>query len=143
MDDKMPFAGRRDKSDTPLPSLRNFGLTFTCVFAIIGLMHVPFGGDVRLWALAVAACFLIVTFTRPQLLTPLNRLWFRFGMLLHKVMNPLIMGIIYYGLLVPMALVMRASGKRFLALARQQDAKTYWIDRDPPGPSPSSIQQQY
>ena len=136
---------RRKEADVPLPSLKSFGLTFTVVFALIGLFHVPFEGfgAARLWALGVAAGFLFVTFTFPQWLAPLNRLWFRFGMLLHKVVNPLVMGIIYFGLLVPMALAMRAFGKRFLRLSREPTAASYWIERQPPGPEPDSIRQQF
>lgn len=134
---------RRKDAETPMPSLVNFGGTFAVVFAIIGFIHVPFGGGVIAWALVVSAGFVAVTFTFPRLLSPLNWLWFQFGMLLHKVMNPLVMGLIYFGFLVPMALVMRAFGKRFLRLGREPEADSYWIERSPPGPAPSSLSQQF
>jgi len=134
---------RRKDAETRMPSLVNFGITFAVVFAIIGLIHVPFGGGMNVWALVVSAAFLVVTFTVPRLLAPLNRIWFRFGLLLHKIINPIVMGIIYFGLLVPMALVMRGFGKRFLRLDREPKAESYWIERAPPGPEPSSLRQQF
>jgi hypothetical protein len=134
---------RRKDAETPMPSLVNFGITFAVVFAVIGFIHVPFGGGMVVWAVVVSAAFLAVTFTVPRLLAPLNRIWFRFGMLLHKIINPIVMGVIYFGLLVPMALVMRAFGKRFLRLGREPEAESYWIERSPPGPEPSSLSQQF
>lgn len=136
---------RRKEADVPLPSLKSFGLTFAAVFALIGLIHVPFEGlaAARIWALAVAGAFLVTTFTFPKLLAPLNRLWFRFGMLLHKVVNPVVMGVIYFGILVPMAVTMKIFGKRFLKLSREPQAPSYWIERAPPGPEPASIRQQF
>lgn len=134
---------KRKSEELLLPSLKNFGLTFTAVFALIGVAHVPFGGAPRIWALALSAAFLIVTFTAPGLLVPINRIWFRFGLLLHAIVNPLVLGVIYFGLLVPMALAMRAAGKQFLKLDRQPEAASYWIDRTPPGPEPASISRQF
>jgi hypothetical protein len=134
---------RRKDAETPMPSLVNFGITFAVVFAVIGFIHVPFGGGMVVWALVVSAAFLAVTFTVPRLLAPLNRIWFQFGMLLHKIINPIVMGVIYFGLLVPMALVMRGFGKRFLRLGREPEAESYWVERSPPGPEPTSLKQQF
>jgi predicted membrane metal-binding protein len=128
----------------PPPSLRSFGLTFAVVFAIIGLWPlIRHGLDVRYWALGVAAAFLALTFIAPQLLSPLNKVWFAFGLLLHKVVNPLVLGIMFIVLLTPLALIMRILGKRFMPTGFDTAASTYWITREPPGPEPQSVRNQF
>lgn len=130
--------------DRAPPSLRNFGLTFAAVFAIIAIWPLlRHGLPVRYWALAIAAAFLAVTFIAPGLLSPFNRLWFAFGLLLHKVVNPLVLGLMFIVLLTPLALVMRLFGKRFLPVSFDTSANTYWIERQPPGPEPDSIRNQF
>lgn len=130
--------------DRALPSLRNFGLTFVFVFAVIGLWPVVRHAlPPRYWALGIAMAFLAVTYLAPQFLAPLNRLWFKFGMLLHKVVNPLILGLLFLVLLTPLALVMRLYGKRFLPTNFDSNAKSYWIPREPAGPEPHSIRNQF
>ncbi len=130
--------------DRAPPSLRNFGLTFVFVFAIIGLWPVfRHSLPPRYWALGIAAAFLAVTFIAPKLLTPLNKLWFKFGMLLHNVVNPLILGLLFMVLLTPLALVMRLFGKRFLPTGFDSKTSSYWIPRDPAGPDPHTIRNQF
>ena len=79
----------------------------------------------------------------PRLLAPANRLWMKFGLLLHRVTNPLIMGLLFYLTVTPTALIMRALGKDPLSLRLDPEARTYWIDRDPPGPSAESMTDQF
>ena len=79
----------------------------------------------------------------PRVLAPLNIIWFRLGLLLHHVVNPVIMAVVYYGAVVPMGLLLKARGKDLLRLKRDPDATTYWIVRDPPGPAPGSMKQQF
>ena len=130
--------------DRAPPSLRSFGLTFFFVFAIIGLWPLlRHGLPVRWWALAIAGAFLAVTFLAPQVLSPLNRVWFAFGMLLHKIVNPLVLGFLFIALLTPLALVMRLFGKRFLPVTFDKGTASYWIKREPPGPEPQSIRNQF
>lgn len=125
-------------------SERSFGLVFTVVFTVIGVWPWLFGGaPVRLWALAVAILFLGLTFLAPKILSPLNRLWFRFGLLLHRVVNPIVMALIYYGAIVPTGLLLKAFGKDLLRLKRAPDAQTYWIAREPPGPERGSMSKQF
>jgi hypothetical protein len=126
------------------PSLRSFGLTFVFVFTLIGLWPLlRHGLPPRLWALAAAGAFLAVTFLAPQLLSPLNKVWFAFGMLLHRIVNPLVLGFMFLVLLTPLALAMRLFGKRFLPLTFDREAPSYWIRREPPGPEPQSIRNQF
>lgn len=124
-------------------SNRSFGLVFAAVFAIIGLWPLLGDGGVRIWSLAISLAFLAVALLRPVLLAPLNRLWTRFGLLLHHVVNPIIMGLLFYLVVTPTGLVMRALGKDLLRLRFDRQAKSYWIERQPPGPAPESMKDQF
>lgn len=91
----------------------------------------------------VGLAFAVLAQLRPQALHRLNLLWFRFGLLLHKVVNPLVMAVIFVGAVVPTALVMRLLGKRPLAVSFDRAAPTYWIARQPPGPTGESMARQF
>src|SRR5262249_24496905 len=106
---------------------RNFGIIFAVIFAIIGFAHLYSGGAVRWWAIALSGAFLICAFVAPWLLRPLNHLWFKFGLLLHHIVNPIIMVVLYFGAVVPMALLLRALGKDLLRLKFDKAAASYWI----------------
>jgi hypothetical protein len=118
---------------------RGFGYVFAAVFAIIALWPVVHGNAVRWWSIAIAAAFLVAALAAPALLAPLNRVWTKFGLLLHKVTNPVIMGLVFYGAVTPTAWVMRALGKDPLRRKIDRAATSYWILREPPGPAPDSI----
>lgn len=122
---------------------RSFGFVFCAIFVIIGLWPLLSSEGPRLWSLVIAAGFLGVALLRPVLLSPLNRLWFKFGLLLNKVVNPLIMGLVFYITVTPIGLIMRVLGKDLLGLRLSKDSESYWIHRDPPGPSPESMRQQF
>ena len=122
---------------------RNFGIVFAVVFAIIAIGPLVHGGLIRWWAIAIGACFLACGFLVPQWLRPLNLLWFKFGLALHHVINPIVMGAVYYGAFVPMGLVMQAMGKDLLRLKRDEKSASYWITREPPGPLPGSMSKQF
>lgn len=124
-------------------SERNFGIVFAIVFAFIGLWPVVHGGVIRWWALAVGMSFLAFAFLLPRWLRPLNLLWFKFGLALHHVVNPIVMGAIYYGAFVPMGLVIRLMGKDLLRLERDEKVASYWIGREPPGPATGSMSKQF
>ncbi|GLI92907.1 SxtJ family membrane protein [Methylocystis echinoides] len=126
-----------------LGSNRNFGLVFAGVFAVLAVWPlIRHGEAIRWWALAPAAVFLGLALYADHLLAPLNKLWFRFGLLLHSIVSPLVMGGLFYGAVTPVALVLRAMGKDILRL-KQDDAKSYWIERTPPGPAKNSMGQQF
>ena len=122
---------------------RNFGIVFAVVFAMIGLARLYRGGPVRWWAIALSAAFLICAFVAPRLLRPLNHLWFKFGLLLHHVVNPIIMGALYFGAVVPMGLLVRALGKDLLHLRFDKATASYWIRRDAPAPPPGGMTKQF
>ncbi|MEO8115039.1 MAG: SxtJ family membrane protein, partial [Phenylobacterium sp.] len=111
-------------------SSRSFGFVFAGFFALAGLLPLLRGHDMRLWALALSGLFLAAALFVPRLLRPLNLLWFWFGLMLHAVVNPIVMSLIYWISVVPVGLVMRAAGKDPLRLARDPDAASYWIPRD-------------
>jgi hypothetical protein len=119
---------------------RNFGIVFACVFMFIGLWPMLHVSAPRLWALAIAATCLTASMLRPQLLSPMNQVWFRFGLLLHHVMNSVLMFVMYYGAVVPTGLILRALGKDLLGLKLDHATTSYWIVRDRPGAGPMEKQ---
>jgi hypothetical protein len=122
---------------------RSFGFTFAVVFLIIALLPLRHGLGLRWWAIAVAVVFALAAQLAPRLLTPLNWLWSRFGDLLHKITTPLVMGLLFFGALTPVAAIMRLCGKDSLRLKRDDKLSTYWIERRPPGPAPDSLNQAF
>jgi hypothetical protein len=124
-------------------SNRSLGIVFAGVFGLIGLWPLVFGGTVRTWSLALGAVFLVLAFLAPALLGPLNRLWTRFGLLLHRIVSPIVLGIMFFLVITPIAWLMRLFGKRPLRLGFDRAAGTYWIERRPPGPPPQSLGDQF
>jgi hypothetical protein len=131
------------EEDVKTSSERVFGFVFAAVFLIIGLLPLLHGNMVRLWSLGVAAVFLALALAVPKTLAPLNRLWMKFGMLLHAVVNPVVMAFLFFSTVTPIALILRALGKDPLHLKFDPAAKTYWIDRTPPGPAPDTMPRQF
>ena len=124
-------------------SERAFGIVFAVVFLIVGLWPLIGDAALRPWALAVSAGFLAAALVFPKILSPLNQLWFRFGMLLHKIVNPLVMGLLFFLTVTPIALIMRIAGKDPLRCRMDPDAESYWITRDPAGPEPDTMRNQF
>lgn len=122
---------------------RFFGLTFFVFFLIIALWPLLRHGPVRLTALGLAISFLAVSLIAPALLGPLNRLWLKFGVLLHSITNPLILGVMFYLVFTPFGLVMRLAGKDLLRLKLDPNRSSYWIKREPPGPAKNSLNKQF
>lgn len=133
----------RRQNDVKRGSDRGFGITFAVVFLLIGLLPLRHGLPLRWWALAVALVFALAALLMPRLLAPLNRLWARFGELLHKITTPLVMGLLFFGALAPFATIQRLLGKDPLRLKRDPNATSYWIERRPPGPAPDSLNQAF
>jgi len=125
------------------PSDRSFGVVFAVASAVVGLLPMVRRHPVRPIWLGVAAAFAIVTIVRPGLLGPLNRLWFKFGLLLSRVTSPIVTGLLFYVIVTPIAVFRRAGGKDALRLRADPGAKTYWIERTPPGPDPQTMSQQF
>ncbi|ACB95191.1 SxtJ family membrane protein [Beijerinckia indica] len=125
-----------------LGSDRKFGLVFGLVFAVLGLWPLARHGEsVHLWALILAAIFVSLALVAPQILAPLNRAWFKLGLLLNIIVSPLLMGLMFFGAVFPFALFLRH--KDLLNRRLQPQAETYWIPRSPPGPAPDSLTKQF
>jgi hypothetical protein len=120
---------------TPLPSNRSFGWTFTGVFALVAFFQ-P-------WLLALAALTAIVTLVRTHWLAPYNRAWMKLAEVLHRVVSPVVLGLIFFGLFTPVALVMRACGRDALHRRYEAQLPSYWIRRDPPGPRDDSFRDMF
>lgn len=123
---------------------RSFGFVFVVVFALIGVF--PLIADrtafdqIRWWAIAIAVVLLLVALIRPSILGPANKLWMKFGLLLHKIVSPIILGAMFFIALTPVALIMRLRGKDLLNLEMKPEAETYWIERADEIPSSMSNQ---
>jgi hypothetical protein len=122
-EDLRPHGELRGASD------RQFGLVFAAVFAIIALWPLRYGAPIRTPALLLAALFFAFALARPSVLHPLNRLWMRFGMLLGRIVNPIVSALLFFLVFTPAGLLARALGKDSLRLRRDPQAATYWIPR--------------
>ena len=122
---------------------RSFGVVFTAVFVIVAAWPLIHGEEIRWWSVAVAATFLVISLTIPRILHPLNRVWTAFGLLLHKIVSPVIMGAIFFVAVTPTALLMRLLGKVPLQLRFDPKATSYWIVRSPPGPDGDTMKNQF
>jgi hypothetical protein len=122
---------------------RGFGFVFAGFFAIVAVVRwwKEHGGAG--WFVAAALAMLGVSLLRPALLAPFNRVWTKLALVLSKIMNPVIMAILFFIVVAPIGLLMRLTGKRPLALAFDPAAKSYWIERTPPAPLPGSMKNQF
>lgn len=122
---------------------RSFGLVMAAAFAALALINGYHGGRVWPWTAVLATLLTVVALLSPAALNPLNRAWLKFGLLLHKVVNPIVMGLLFYGTVLPTGLVLRAMGKDLLRLRPQPFSDSYWIVRRPPGPKPETMKDQF
>jgi predicted membrane metal-binding protein len=123
-------------------SERSFGFVFATVFALVGawqLWHARADGP---WWFAAAAAFALLALLRPALLAPLNRLWARFGLFLHGIVNPVMMGLLFAVAILPVGLLMRLAGKDPLRLRFEPGADSYWVACDPPD-RPDAMKDQF
>lgn len=126
-----------------ISSDRSFGFIFAGVLAIVAFWPLMKGSGPHLWALALAALFLVIAVVRPRLLQPLNRLWFKVGLVLHRVVTPIVMGVIFVLGVFPTALIMRTRRSDPLRLDPRRRGETNWVVRIPPGPSPESMRHLF
>ena len=133
----------QEHSEVELGSDRSFGIVFFVVFLLIGLYPLINQAGVRIWSLSIAGVFLLIALVMPKLLSPLNRIWLKFGLLLAKIVNPIVMFLIYVTTIVPIGLLLRLFGKDLLLQKVDSQAKSYWIERTPAGPTPESLNEQF
>ena len=117
-------------SKIKISSNRNFGLVFFVVFLIVALWPLKYEEDFRLWSLTLSIIFFILGIINSKLLTPLNMLWFKFGILLGSIVSPIVMGIVYFLVVTPIGVFMRFLGKDLLKTSKVKNTNTYWIQRD-------------
>lgn len=122
---------------------RTFGLVFAGVFLVLAGMPLFHGEPMRWWSVGVAGVFALAALLRPSLLAGLNRLWLKLGLLLGKITSPIALGILFYGVVTPLGAAIRLNGKDPLRLKFDHGADSYWIPRDPPGPPPGSMNNQF
>jgi len=117
--------------DIKISSNRSFGIVFFVVFLLIALYPLIIGGEIRIWSIVISLFFLVLGLINSKILTPLNKLWFKFGILLGKIISPLIMGIIFFLVVTPIGLIMKMLGKDVLNL-KYSTNKSYWIEKTGP-----------
>ena len=125
--------------DIKISSNRSFGIVFFIVFFLIALYPLINNEDIRIWSLIISLIFLILGLINSRILNPLNKLWFKFGILLGKIVSPIIMGIIFFLVVTPIGFIMRIFGKDLLNLKFNSN-KTYWIEKKD---SKSSMKKQF
>ena len=112
-----------------LPTNRNFGIVFSIVFLIISLWPLLSQNEIRIWSLTISGIFFILGIFNSKLLLPLNKIWFKFGMLLGNFIAPIVMGIVFFLVVTPTGLIMRLLGKDLLNL-KKNNKNSYWIEKD-------------
>jgi len=111
---------------------KSFGVVFSLVFFIVAIYLWINSEGVYIWELVISILFLLLAYVRPVLLAPLNRLWFKFGMLLSSIVTPIVMAIIYIVVVIPTGVILRILGKDPLKQRLDRDLKSYWIEREDP-----------
>ena len=117
-------------SKIKISSNRSFGLVFFVIFLIVALWPLKYEEDIRLWSLVLSIIFFILGVLNSKLLTPLNKLWFKFGIFLGVIVSPIVMGIVFFLVVTPTCLFMRFLGKDLLKTIKVKNISTYWIKRD-------------
>tara|TARA_B110000285_G_C14745762_1_gene432884 strand:- start:104 stop:487 length:384 start_codon:yes stop_codon:yes gene_type:complete len=111
-----------------LPTNRNFGTVFFLVFSIISLFPLLKNENIRIWSIIIAIVFLVLGLLNSKFLTPLNKIWFRIGIILGNFVSPIVMGMVFFAIVTPTSLIMRVFGKNLLNL-KKENKKTYWIEK--------------
>ncbi len=117
--------------DIKISSNRSFGIVFFTVFLLIALYPLIFGGEIRIWSISISLIFLILGLLNSNVLTPLNKIWFKFGIVLGKMISPIVMGVIFFLVVTPIAITMRLLRKDLLNLKYNRE-KSYWIEKNGP-----------
>ena len=118
------------KNSIKISSNRSFGFLFFVVFIAISLWPLKSQEDLRLWALILSLIFLVLGILNSRFLTPLNKLWYKFGIFLGSIASPIVMGIVFFMVVTPIGLIMRFLGKDLLRVNKNKIVSTYWINRE-------------
>ena len=120
-----------DYNDIKISSNRSFGVVFFVVFLLIALYPLLNNNEIRLWSLIISVLFLILGILNSKILSPLNKVWFKFGLLLGKIISPIIMGVIFFLVVTPIGFIMKLLGKDLINL-KFNNEKSYWIQKTGP-----------
>lgn len=112
-----------------IPSNRSFGILFFFVFLIISLWPLLYNENIRLWSIIISLIFLVLGITDSKMLTPLNKVWMRFGLLLGNIISPIVMAIIFFGVVTPTGILLKLFKNDILKLKKNNDI-SYWIEKD-------------
>ena len=115
-------------NEIKISSNKSFGVVFFIVFFLFGIWPALKGNDVRYWSISLSLIFLILGLLNSKLLSPLNRLWFKFGIILGNFIAPIIMGLVFFLVVTPIGLIMKLLGKDLINLKKNK-GKTYWIEK--------------
>ena len=115
--------------DIKISSNRSFGIVFFVVFFIIAVYPILKGGDLRIWSIVISLIFLVLGILNSKLLLPLNKIWFKFGLFLGKLVSPIVMGIIFFLVVTPIGLFMKLLGKDLINL-KLNKKNTYWVEKE-------------
>ena len=111
-----------------ISSNKSFGIVFFIVFLIVSIYPIFNSGDLRIWSLIISITFLILGLLNSSILSPLNKLWFKFGILLGSIISPIVMGIVFFGVVTPTSIIMKIFRKNLLGL-KKNNKKTYWVEK--------------
>ena len=114
-------------SNIKIGTNKSFGIVFFIFFLIVAIFPLYKDGNIRTWSLVISIIFLILGLLNSKILTPLNTIWFKFGILLGSFVSPIVMGIVFFAIVTPTSLIMRVLGKNLLNL-KKSNKKTYWIE---------------
>ena len=117
-----------DNSNIKIGTNKSFGIVFFVFFLIVSIFPLLNDGDIRVWSLIISLIFLILGILNSKILTPLNQIWFKFGILLGRFVSPVVMGIIFFAIVTPTSVIMRVLQKNLLNI-KKGNKKTYWIER--------------
>ena len=115
--------------DVKISSNKSFGIVFFVVFLIIGLFPLINDQEIKIWSILTSLIFLILGLINSKILTPLNKIWFKFGILLGKIVSPIVMGLIFFLVVTPIALIMKILKKDLLNLKFNSE-NSYWIKKN-------------
>ena len=119
-----------DNKNIKISSNRSFGLVFFAFFLIISLWPLINDAEIRIWSLIISIIFLLLGLFNSKILTPLNKLWFKFGIILGKFVAPIVMGLVFFLVVTPTGIIMRLTGKNLLGLKKDIKKDTYWIKKN-------------
>ena len=115
-------------SNIKIGTNKSFGIVFFIFFLIVSIFPLFKEGDIRIWSFIIAIIFLVLGLMNSKILTPLNKIWFKFGILLGSFVSPIVMGIVFFVIVTPTSIIMRVLGKNLLNL-KKDNKKTYWVER--------------